>query len=729
MTETGSQPEPPAGESTSSKLDVPLPALRADLEISPQVYLGEPVYVVKDPVALQYVRVRPPERFILGQLDGRTTALQIAERVASKFPNEPIEPDAVLALLNQLSAGGWLQGRSLRHGEVIRKLRTVRTRRMRRAKWLSFMFFRVSLLDPDRLLDWLYGFARPVMNPMTASAVGLFIVISTIAAVAGMGGVGELAFPVLGATNLLMLSVTFLAVKVLHEFGHGLAAKHRGLEVHEMGIFFMVFMPLFYVETSDAWMLPRRRDRLWITAGGVFIEFLFAGIAVWVWLGTEPGVVNQIAFNIMLAASVSTLLFNANPLLRYDGYYFLMDLVEIPNLRAKSSRFIGHLARRHLLLDQQSEAPVDAARRPVFMVVYAVAATIYRWFVVFGIILLIWHILDPYGLSAVGALLGTFAVCTMVIWPMAKVVRFVWQSQTRNWRRFAVTAGAAMGLGLLAAGIWMMPLEHTVERPAVILAPRSRPIFAPTNGRIEHVYVREGQYLRAGDPIYRLYDRRYQDELSRLRLEMAGAEVNRDGLWRETKPGRAAIADQEIERIAEQMQYVEERLEELTVRAPIDGQLSSEMRPQVMLGRSVERGQPLGMVLADGPRQLVIVVPEQDVASVKVEQEVRARLWADPSITLRGRVEKIGKQPIHDLPHQAVAGLYGGELDVQKRDGYNPTPSDPSVLATVRLDDPERASRLFDGMTGRGKIVLGRSRLGGQQWDRIMQAVSLDWRL
>ena len=171
MTETGSQPEPPAGESASSKLDVPLPALRADLEISPQVYLGEPVYVVKDPVALQYVRVRPPERFILGQLDGRTTARQIAERVASKFPNEPIEPDAVLALLNQLSGGGWLQGRSLRHGEVIRKLRTVRTRRMRRAKWLSFMFFRVPLLDPDRLLDWLYGFARPVMNPMTASAV------------------------------------------------------------------------------------------------------------------------------------------------------------------------------------------------------------------------------------------------------------------------------------------------------------------------------------------------------------------------------------------------------------------------------------------------------------------------------------------------------------------------------------------------------------------------------
>ena len=727
MNETSAQPDPTPAPSQSSPFDTPLPALRADLQISPQVYLGDPVYVVKDPVALQYIRVRPPERFVLSQLDGVNTAQQIADRAVRTFPEAGLDAEAVLRFVNQLSGGGWMQGRSLRHGAMMRKLRTTRDRRMRRARLMSFLFFRVPLLDPDRLLDGLYSFARPAMCPQVAALATAFMAISAIAAIIGLDRIGSLAFPVLGPANLLMLTGTFLIVKVIHEFGHGLAAKHRGLEVHEMGVFFMVFIPLLYVDTSDAWMVPRRRDRLWITAGGVFIEFVFAAAAVWVWLATEPGVLNQVAFNIMLAASVSTLLFNANPLLRYDGYYFLMDLVEIPNLRVKSTRYLGHLARRYLLRDPSSDAPSDAARRPILMVVYAITASVYRWFIVFGIILLIWHILDPIGLEAVGALLAALAVCTMVLLPMAKVVRFVWQTQTQNWRRFAMTACAAAGLGLIVVAAWYFPLEHTIERPAVVLASASHPFYAPTRGRVERVYVRSGQFLKAGDPIYRMHDEKFRDELARLELQLATAEVQRDQAAREMSPAQAEIAQQMIDRVGEQIAYVHTRLEDLTIRAPIDGQLSSDVRPRTMLGRSVDRGMALGKVIASGPRQLVLVVPEDDVPLIEAQQQVRARLWADPSFTLIGHVKRVGRRSIISLPHDALAATHGGEVDTVLTEGYKPTPSVPSVLAIVELDDVDLAARLSDGMTGRGKIVVGRSRFGDQQWRRLRQVVSLDW--
>ena len=714
-------------EAAEKARNLPLPAVRADLLISPQLYLGKSVYVVKDPVSLTYFRLQPPEHYVLRQMDGQLTATQMAERVNAQFPDQKTEPDDVLTFVRMLQGSGLLLGRGETHAAWLRKLGSMRRRKRGMAQAMNFIFLKIPLLDPDALLNWMYSYCRLFMNRVTMVLALLFMAVSLVVGLAHVPQVNELAMPILGWQNLLLLSAVFFFVKIIHEFGHGLAAKHRGLEVHEMGVLLMVLLPLFYVDVSDAWMVPKRRDRLWITAGGVFIEFLFASVAVWVWLNTEPGVVNQIAFNVMLAASVATLLFNANPLLRYDGYYFLMDWLQIPNLRTKATQYVGYLAKRYLLGIKDATAPREAAAKPIFMPIYATLAGVYRWFVTFGIILLVWHILDPYGLEAIGAFLGMLVVITSVILPLAKLVRFVWTQQAKTWRRLAMTTVAMAALGAVAWGVLSIPLDQTVEQPAVVLASHRTPIFAPATGRVDQVLVRTGEIIQAGQPILRLVNEELEDELKLLEIERRRVQLELAHARAEQRVESVVAAARTLEHMAERIALLTEHIDRMTVLAPFTGRLrtTSVARLEAMLGMQLKQGDEIGMLIGQDRRQVAVVLPQDDASIVQVGMPVKVKLWGAPWRTMEGTVHRIGSDFIRQLPHDALDARYSGEVDTLPAEGYKTRPSAPSVVATVEL--AEATAMLADGMTGRGKIVVGRSSLGSQQWRMIRQVLSLDW--
>jgi putative peptide zinc metalloprotease protein len=624
-----------------------------------------------------------------------------------------------------LQGNGLLLGRGESHGRFLRKLHESRKRRRRIATAMGFMFFKLPLIDPDRMLDAIYSYVRPVMNRAGFWLAMVFMLVSAIAVGLHIQRISDLAMPVLGWQNLLILSAVFFVVKVIHEFGHGLAAKHRGLEVHEMGVLFMVFLPLYYVDTTDAWMVPRRRDRLWINAGGVFIEFIVSSIAAWVWVGTDPGLVNQIAFNVMLATSVTTLLFNANPLLRYDGYYFLMDWLEIPNLRAKAMQYVGYLVKRYLLAMNDVYPPPEAARKPIFMPLYAASSGIYRVMVTLGIIALVWHILDPYGLSVIGTLLGLFAILTMVVLPALKWVRFVITQQARTWRRIGTSLAGLAVLGLIAWGILSIPMEHTVEHPAVALAEQRQPLYVPVTGLVEEVFVRDGAVLRMGDPILRLREDTLTDRYERLLVQRRMSQLAQRQARRDGQTFRVQSLEVELQTLDKDIAYHAERIEDLTIRAPVDGRLLAAQPLRRLIGVQLKQGEEVGTVVGEGRRTIAVVLPQGDASVVHPEMEARVRLWGDSRKVHHGRVKRVGSQFVQELPHEALSGRYGGEVDIQPTNRYKSTPSARSVLAEIELEAEDAV--WIDGLTGRGKVVLGRSTLGQQQWRLVRQALSLDW--
>lgn len=709
---------------------LPLPAARPDLMVSPQLYLGKTVYVVKDPVSLTYFRLKPQEHFIFRQMDGQANAEDLAQRATRKFADQPVTADMVLKFSAMMQGAGLVLGRDVGHAPRLRQLQKRKRQLRKRAKLFNFLFIKVSLLDPDRMLHALYRMVGWTMNRATMTLALLFLAVSAIAAGVGLWRVDELAFPILSPINLAMLTGLFFATKVIHEFGHGLAAKHYKLEVHEMGVLFMVFWPMFYVDVSDAWMLPRKSERNWINAGGMFIEMLLASVAAWVWLLTEPGWVNQAAFNTMLAGSITTVLFNANPLLRYDGYYILMDWMEIPNLRTKASQYITYLMHRYVLAAKTQLPPLETRQRPVFMICFSIASTIYRWVVVIGIVGIVWHVLDGYGLEVVGTMLGFFSLTTMILMPIAKMLKSVWQVQAATPRRLAVSLVVLIAVVSAIVGILMLPTEQVVDRPVVVMAKQQQPLFIPVSGKVEQVFYKAGQVVEAGEPLLQLSDPALIDHRDTLRIERQEIELALNQARTRGRNDAIASGLLQLERIDKRLTWLEDRVDKLTVRAPFRGKLLSAQRLSTMIGIKVERGQQLGNMIGEGEKQILAVLPQSEAGLLRVGLDAQIRLWTSPQQQIHGRVWRIDRRILSELPHEALASVYGGEVDTVLTNAYNTAPSQPSVLARIQLNDDAITGDVFpllDGMTGWSRIVIGRSTLGWQQYRKLRQAISLDW--
>ncbi|MCH9022530.1 MAG: hypothetical protein IID32_07175, partial [Planctomycetes bacterium] len=338
----------------------PLPRARVDVELAEQVYYGKPCWVLKDPAALRYYRLRPPEHTIYKMLDGKVKMDEILQILKERFPEDEYDAQAVMNFIIMLRGANLLHIPGQSDTDYLLKRKKVLTRGFFKRLSQEYLFFKVPIFDPDKLLNVQYKYlGRLIYSRFTGICVWIMLAGALLLLIDNIDKMGQ-AQPLLSWTNLLYLIPALFFIKLIHEFGHGLTSKHFGNEIHEMGILFLVFTPCFFCDVSDAWMIPAKRKRMWITAAGIVVEIVLAGLATYIWALTEPKtVINQFALNVMVAASVNTILFNGNPLLRFDGYYFLMDGVEIPNLRQKGFGYLIYLLQRHVLGMKDATEPID----------------------------------------------------------------------------------------------------------------------------------------------------------------------------------------------------------------------------------------------------------------------------------------------------------------------------------------------------------------------------------
>ena len=220
------------------------------------------------------------------------------------------------------------------------------------------------------------------------------------------------------------MGVILIFTKTIHEFGHGLMCKHFGGECHEIGFMLLVLTPAMFCNTSDSWVLPNRWHRIAIGAAGMYVEIFMAAICTFIWWFTMPGWIHYLALNIMFLSSVSTIVFNLNPLLRYDGYYMLSDFLEIPNLAQKSKLSLTSKLRVWCLGMKPVNERLLPERHQVMFAVYSVASFVYRWFVMIVIFWFLAKVFEPYGLAVIGYALVGISLIGMVVVPMFKLAKF-----------------------------------------------------------------------------------------------------------------------------------------------------------------------------------------------------------------------------------------------------------------------------------------------------------------
>lgn len=710
------------------------PPLREDLTVERHRYLGRDFAVLKNPLGLTYFRLATHHYEAARLFDGRRPLREIARQLQEEdrdwagLPEEEAVED-LAQLAGQLAFQGLLQTAA---GATLSRFRQRREmKRSRRLEILSakLLFFRRSLWDPDAVLARLEARLRWVFT----AGFAFFFTLLVLSAVALVSFHTDRAAAHLGnffvLPNLLLTWGIFILIKTLHEFGHGIASKHYGGEVHEMGILMIVFTPYFYCNVSDAWMLRKKHQRMLIGSAGILVELGVAAVAAWLWVLTQPGLFNQACFNVMLMCSVSTLVFNANPLLKFDGYYILADYLEIPNLKQKANQYVAGWAQKNLLGLKQRQQGFLAHEAGPWFGLYAVASYFYTWIIIFGISFYLFNVLEPFGLEALSRVYVVFFLSLVLVLPAYRLLKSV-AEEPGSWPLLRRRAAAAVCLIALAgASSFLVPWEDAIRQTAVVKFAQVEQVTAPVDGFVREVLVKEGEVVKAGQPLARLENRElsYSVKDQELYLRSLEVELQRARLEGESNGFSAAYYQNLIAETEEELSLIRARLEESLVRAPRDGVLRGGELERLE-GRFLRRGEGFCSIGIDGSYRLVISLGEEEARRVAQGQEVSARLYAFPGMPVSGVIDTPPAARTPSFSDENVAG--GGGLDgmpISVAEDGRVRPAVPYFEAEVPLAAGEAGLR--EGMVGRVRVRVGETTLGLWWWDRVRRIGTADFRI
>ncbi len=733
---------------SSSSRGMPL-RKRPDLSARRQQYLGRSYWVVKEPVGLNYFRFQEEEFAILQMLDGKTSLDEIKDRFEAEFPPQKITLEELQQFLGMLHRSGLIIADVGGQGHQLRKRRDERRRKEILGAATNILCIRFKGIDPERFLNWLYPKVRFLFSTVACvSYVLLCLCALTLVLVEFDVFQSKLPgfYQFFNLHNALWLAVTLGVIKVFHEFGHGLSCKHFGGECHEIGIMILVLTPCLYCNVSDSWMLPSKWHRAAIGAAGIFIEVTFAAIATFLWWFSEPGLFNNLCLNIMFVASVSTILFNANPLLRYDGYYVLADVAEIPNLRQKATSILSRKLGQWFLGIEPPEDPFLPQRNQIFFVFYSVAAAAYRWFVLASIMWFLYQVFKPYHLEIIGQGIIMMSLYGLIVMPLYKVGKFFYVpgriEKVKKPRMYA----SLTGLIAIVLGVVFVPLPHSVMCLLEIQARDARPVYVsvPEGGRLEEVFVEPGDQVTKGQPLARLVNLDIDLEIEQLKGKQAEYEVRLESLRRLRITDRQASA--EIPALEESLNTINEELEEkevdrqrLNLTAPRAGTvLPPTLIPDVdtederlaswagtpldpeNLGAHLE--QRTFFCQIGNPRELeaILVIDQSDKPFVEKilmageQPKVEIKLDELPHNTFTSHVTEIAASTMTVAPKKLSTKSGGDMATISDPESGIERPQSASFQARAPLDDPDNLLKI--GLRGRAKIHTEWLPLGTRIW-------------
>lgn len=732
------------GPQTSSSRPLAL-RMRPDLEATRARYQGVRYWLVKDPVGLRYFRFQDEEFSLLKLLDGHRSLDEIREEFEASYRPQQISAEELQRFVGHLHAGGLVISNNPGQGIQLLKRTQTMQKKKRVALFANILFVKLPGFDPERILQWLYPKVSWFFSPFGfLGAILLMLAALTLVIVNYDTFSSQPEFQkfsnFFNIHNVLLLWISLGVAKIIHEFGHGLACTHFGGECHEMGVLFLVLTPCLYCNVSDSWMMPNKWHRIFISSAGIYVEVVLASLATFIWWNTSQGVLHNLAFSTMFICSVSTVLFNANPLLRYDGYYIMMDLLEIPNLRTKSSRLLQQVFMKWALGIEPPDDPFMPKVRRWAFVTYAIASYLYRWVVTFSILFFLYQFLgtlpEPWNkLRGLSWLMAILALTTLFVMPMVRMVKYLWSSRGRNEvNKVRAAISACLLAGLLAVLFWV-PFPLRIEC-AMTIEPQEDAsyIFVRTPGSIENVNVSAGEAVSRGQVLATLVNMDIDQEMERLqgRYDQQLEEVNIARVLQQTA---------ELEAAGELLASIEDELQEnrqyknnLTLRSPHNGVVI----PPVYMPRSdpiLEKqklsswyGSPLdpenqdafldtGQVLCTVGRvdqwDALLVIDQADYEYIRKDQKVWLKLDELPEETLEGTVAKKARVDMEVAP-QVLSNRLGGRIPTEP--GPGGMERTIGVFYQVRVELPDPNERFRPGFRGKAKIDAGTRTLASRLW-------------
>lgn len=724
---------------------------RPDLSANRQRYQGTGYWVVKEPVGLQYFRFHDEEFFILNMLDGHVSLQQIKDGFEQRFAPQKITFGDLQQFIGMLHRSGLVISNSPGQGKALRERGRKKKNKETMGKFANVFALRYRGFDPEKILNAILPWFGWMFTIPALIFFSLLLLSSTLL----LASQYETVYAKLptfqqffAADRWLILALTMAIVKVLHEFGHGLSCKKFGGECHEIGFMLLVFTPCLYCNVSDSWMLPNKWKRVWIGAAGIYVEMILASIAAWVWWFTEQGTtINDLCLNMMFLNVVSTVLVNGNPLLRFDGYYIVMDALEIPNLRQKSTEVLKRWFQETCLGLELQDDPFLPTRGRFMFGLFTIASVIYRWVVVFSICWFVIKVLEPYGLQAIGRMVAVVGFAGLVAQPFIQTWKFC-RTPGRLSKVKRTPVLVTLGIvGAVIAAVCYIPLPHHVDCAFEVRPSQAGAIYAGSPGRIVWT-VDPKAYVEADQEIAQLRNPDLEIRLVELQGEQKVAEIELNNLRYRSRYEVALQAQIDTQKklldsIRSMRAKTEEEIERLTVRAKREGyvipppfrepQDTADGRLPGWTGSPLEQRNRGAMLTADDviceigapdSFEAVLIIDQGDVQLVREGQAVDMKLDSRRLETFSGMITEKSNEPLESAS-MSMSSQTGGDLQTE----IDPTtgqikPRNVSYQARVPLEMDEIPIR--PGYRGSAKIHVDPMSLGNRLWRVIAKTFNFE---
>jgi len=644
--------------------------LRPGVNVRRQSFRGQRWIVIENPLSNQFYRIHPEAYEFVARLRADKTVEEVWRECLARFPDTAPGQEQVIQLLSQLYFANLLHyNLATDSAKLFERHKKTRQRDLK-SKFLNIMFMRFPLLDPDQWLVRAMPVVGKLISPfgallwMVMVGIGLKVVLDHFPALK------DQSQGVLAPNNLFLLYAGLVFVKTVHEFGHAFFCRKFGGEVHVMGIMLMIFTPIPYMDATSSWGFRNRWHRVLVGAAGMIVELFVAAIAALVWAYSGPGNIHNLAYNIMFVASVSTLVFNVNPLLRYDGYYILSDVLEIPNLYQQANKQLRYWVERYVFGIRKVEPPTDSKREKAWLTVYGITSGIYRVIVFAGILLFV-----ADRLLLIGILMACVCAISWVAVPLIGLIKYLGSDPKLDRQRPRAIAITCAFAATVFVFLQFVPFPSHFRAQGIVEAKQWTQVLNDTPGIVDAVLATPGQPVKAGQNLVRLRNPELDIEIAGARASIEETKARLRQAMQEASANIKPL-NSRMDAVAKRLTRLEADQRALTLKARQDG---IWVAPQAkdFVGRWLTRGTSLGLLIDPSTFQFNATVLQEDAdrlfnskigtAEIRLLGQARSKLLANQVQVIPGEQ--------HILPSAALGWMGGGEIQV--------APDDPQGRKTI----------------------------------------------
>ena len=675
-------------------------SLRPNVAVRKQTTRGKEWYMIYDPYTENYFQLTPSYYKFLSSLSFSVTVEAAWIRALEEDPeNGPGQQD-VINLLVELNTAGLLNFENSKDSESLYKKGSEKKQAETKKKYMNVLFMRFPLWNPDR---WLKS-----LIPLWKLMFGKFGIILWFAVVLygvklGMENASmfsEQAKNVISPSNIIYLYLCIAFVKIFHEIGHGAVCVRYGGHINTVGVMLLLLTPLPYIDATSSWAFRNKWERIYVSSAGMLVEVFLGAIACIVWVSSPPGLIQILSYNIMFTATVSTVLFNANPLVRYDGYFILSDLLEIPNLSQKSTNYIYAVFKKYIFKLKDIQPQADSKSEGFYLFGYGVASFVYRIFLFSAIII---FVSDKY--FFIGVILALSLVFTMLFAPLKKYISFLKKSKELHGVRHKTIRFNILILLVLLSITLFLPIPYSYKILGVIEAENTSDVLVTSEGAVKKIFVKNGDKVKAGDVLFILENTVIDHELTKAVSQIKQIEILNQRNMLTGNIEKDPIKKRE-DAVKEYYSLLQERKQKLIIKAEISGYWIENTKAFVS-EQWLAKGTVLGKIIDQNDIRFVSVVSQENSSDMFGidEENIKIRLNGTPSETIKVSKHKIIPHAVNVLPSSALGWSGGGNIPVDSSDPDGLKTVEPFYLMHSKIIIPDKV-KIYHGQVGKLKIKM-----------------------